>query len=239
MAASGQDRFDVIIIGAGLSGMYQLHLLRKLGFSVRVVDAAGDLGGVWYWNRYPGAMCDTAAMVYLPLLEETAYLPSKKYVFGPEIFAHAKRIATTFGLYDDAVFSTQVTSLTWDDDASRWIIRTNRGDEPPPAPDSRREFTNVERNVLRRLMAIFTDGMTAAWAPVLPFRPEVARFETDPRLAVIAPVTEAAVLCAFELDGGIARRAADARHHHHPHRNQFDDQPHRRHQHLHRPGQGR
>jgi flagellar motor switch protein FliM len=81
--------------------------------------------------------------------------------------------------------------------------RINRGDEPPPAADARREFTNVERNVLRRLMAIFTEGMTAAWAPVLPFRPEVARFETDPRLAVIAPVTEAAVLCAFELDGAI------------------------------------
>lgn len=70
-------------------------------------------------------------------------------------------------------------------------------------PESRRELTSVERNVLRRLMSIFTDGMTAAWAPVLPFKPEIARFETDPRLAVIAPVNEAAVLCAFELDGAI------------------------------------
>jgi flagellar motor switch protein FliM len=81
--------------------------------------------------------------------------------------------------------------------------KRNRTEEAPPPPDARREFTNVERNVLRRLMSIFTDGMTAAWAPVLPFRPEIARFETDPRLAVIAPVTEAAVLCAFELDGAI------------------------------------
>lgn len=75
-------------------------------------------------------------------------------------------------------------------------------DEAAPA-ENRRELTNVERNVLRRLMSIFTEGMTAAWAPVLPFRPEIARFETDPRLAIIAPVTEAAVLCAFELDGAI------------------------------------
>lgn len=75
-------------------------------------------------------------------------------------------------------------------------------DEATP-PENRRELTNVERNVLRRLMSIFTEGMTTAWAPVLPFRPEIARFETDPRLAIIAPVTEAAVLCAFELDGAI------------------------------------
>ena len=75
-------------------------------------------------------------------------------------------------------------------------------DEPPPS-ELRREFTNVERSVLKRLISIFTEAMTAAWAPVLPFRPEVARFETDPRLAVIAPVTEAAVLCPFDLDGAI------------------------------------
>jgi flagellar motor switch protein FliM len=76
-------------------------------------------------------------------------------------------------------------------------------DESTPPPEARRELTSVERNVLRRLMSIFTEGMTAAWAPVLPFKPEIARFETDPRLAVIAPVNEAAVLCAFEIDGAI------------------------------------
>jgi flagellar motor switch protein FliM len=80
-----------------------------------------------------------------------------------------------------------------------------RGNKPEdvPNPETRRELTNVERNVLRRLLSIFTEGMTAAWEPVLPFRPEIARFESDPRLAVIAPVNEAAVLCAFELDGAI------------------------------------
>ena len=87
-----------------------------------------SFGGAWYWNRYPGAMCDTAAMVYLPLLEETGHMPSQKYVFAPEIFGHAKRIATTFGLYDNALFSTQVSKLEWDDESSRWIIHTDRGD---------------------------------------------------------------------------------------------------------------
>jgi flagellar motor switch protein FliM len=79
--------------------------------------------------------------------------------------------------------------------------KRGRADEPPP--ESRRELTSVERNVLKRLMSMFTEGMTVAWAPVLPFKPEIARFETDPRLAIIAPVNEAAVLCAFELDGAI------------------------------------
>jgi cation diffusion facilitator CzcD-associated flavoprotein CzcO len=95
---------------------------------VRLIEGGGDVGGAWYWNRYPGAMCDTAAMVYLPLLEETGHMPSQKYVFAPEIFGHAKRIATTFGLYDNALFSTQVTALEWDDESSRWIIHTDRGD---------------------------------------------------------------------------------------------------------------
>lgn len=73
----------------------------------------------------------------------------------------------------------------------------------PPSSDARRELTSVERNVLRRLLSMFTDAMTTAWAPVLPFRPECSRFESDPRLAVIAPSSDAAVLCSFELDGSI------------------------------------
>ena len=94
----------------------------------RIIEGGGDVGGAWYWNRYPGAMCDTAAMVYLPLLEETGHMPTKKYTYATEIFAHAQRIAKTFGLYDNALFSTAVTRLAWDDASSRWIIRTDRGD---------------------------------------------------------------------------------------------------------------
>ncbi|MFJ7217432.1 flavin-containing monooxygenase [Amycolatopsis sp. NPDC098790] len=96
---------------------------------VRIVESGGGLGGVWYWNRYPGAMCDTAAMVYLPLLEETGHVPSAKYVEGPEILAHAQRIAEKFGLDERALCSTEVREVQWDEESSRWLIRTDRGDE--------------------------------------------------------------------------------------------------------------
>jgi cation diffusion facilitator CzcD-associated flavoprotein CzcO len=123
------DEIEVAVIGAGFSGLVTGARLKQAGITdVHLIDGAGDVGGAWYWNRYPGAMCDTAAMVYLPLLEETGHMPSMKYVFAPEIFGHAKRIATHFGLYDGAFFSTQVTLLEWDEPSSRWIIHTDRGD---------------------------------------------------------------------------------------------------------------
>ncbi|MBU6329016.1 MAG: NAD(P)/FAD-dependent oxidoreductase [Acidobacteria bacterium] len=123
------DEIEVAIIGAGFAGLVTGARLKQAGVDdVRLIDGAGDVGGVWYWNRYPGAMCDTAAMIYLPLLEETGHMPSQKYTMAPEIFEHAQRIATTFGLYEHALFSTSVTSLEWDESASRWIIHTDRGD---------------------------------------------------------------------------------------------------------------
>jgi cation diffusion facilitator CzcD-associated flavoprotein CzcO len=96
---------------------------------VRIIEGGGDVGGAWYWNRYPGAMCDTAAMIYLPLLEETGHMPTQKYTLAPEIFGHARRIARHFGLYDGALFSTQVTNVTWDEASARWIVQTDRGDQ--------------------------------------------------------------------------------------------------------------
>jgi cation diffusion facilitator CzcD-associated flavoprotein CzcO len=120
---------EVLIVGGGFAGLAAGARLRQAGVDdVRIVDGAGDVGGVWYWNRYPGAMCDTAAMVYLPLLEETGTVPSAKYVAAPEIHAHARRIAETFDLYDGALFSTQIRSLEWDDDARRWLVHTDRDD---------------------------------------------------------------------------------------------------------------
>jgi cation diffusion facilitator CzcD-associated flavoprotein CzcO len=120
----------VAFIGGGFAGLVTGARLRQAGIDdFLIVDGAGDFGGVWYWNRYPGAMCDTAAMVYLPLLEETGHMPTMKYVFAPEIFGHAQRIARTFGLYERALFSTNVTGLAWDEETSRWFIRTDRGDE--------------------------------------------------------------------------------------------------------------
>jgi cation diffusion facilitator CzcD-associated flavoprotein CzcO len=123
------DHVDVAVIGAGFAGLVTGARLRQAGVQrIRLVDGGGDVGGAWYWNRYPGAMCDTAAMVYLPLLEETGHMPSSKYTFAPEIFGHAQRIARTFGLYDDALFSTAITTLEWNDERGLWVVGTDRGD---------------------------------------------------------------------------------------------------------------
>ncbi len=124
------DEVDVAIVGGGFAGLVTGARLRQAGIDrLRIVEGGGDVGGAWYWNRYPGAMCDTAAMVYLPLLEETGHMPTMKYTFAPEIFAHAQRIARTFDLARDALFSTEVRQLEWDGAARRWIVRTDRGDE--------------------------------------------------------------------------------------------------------------
>lgn len=123
------DDVTVLVIGAGFAGLVTAARLKQAGIDdVRLVDKAGDVGGVWYWNRYPGAMCDTAAMIYLPLLEEVGTVPSAKYVPAPEIFAHAQRIARTFDLYDKALLSTGIASVEWNDNEARWIVRTDRGD---------------------------------------------------------------------------------------------------------------
>jgi cation diffusion facilitator CzcD-associated flavoprotein CzcO len=125
-----RDEVTVAIIGGGFGGLVTGARLKQAGVrDVRIIEGGGDFGGAWYWNRYPGAMCDTAAMIYLPLLEETGHRPSQKYTFAPEIFEHAQRIARCFELYEHALLSTAVTALEWHAPASRWIVRTNRGDE--------------------------------------------------------------------------------------------------------------
>ena len=125
-----REEVTVALIGAGFAGLCTGAKLKDAGITdLRIIDGAGDVGGVWYWNRYPGAMCDTAAMVYLPLLEETGHRPTMKYVFAPEIFAHAQRIAKRYGLYEHTLLSTNVTGIAWDEATARWVIRTDRGDE--------------------------------------------------------------------------------------------------------------
>jgi len=124
------DEVTFAFIGGGFAGLIAGARLKEAGIhDVRIIEKAGDFGGTWYWNRYPGAMCDTAAFIYMPLLEETGHMPSSKYVKAPEILEHCQRIGKQFDLYDNAVFSTEVTELEWDDSASNWIIHTNRGDE--------------------------------------------------------------------------------------------------------------
>ena len=119
------DEVEFAFIGGGFAGLTTGAALKQAGITdVRIIEKGGDFGGTWYWNRYPGAMCDTAAMVYMPLLEETGHMPSQKYVHAPEILDHCRRIGHHFDLYDNAVLSTEVTALDWDDTAKRWIIRT-------------------------------------------------------------------------------------------------------------------
>ena len=124
------DHVTVAFIGGGFAGLVTGARLKESGIDdVRIVEKGGDFGGTWYWNRYPGAQCDTASFVYMPLLEETGHMPSEKYAHAPEILEHCQRIGKQFGLYDNALFHTEVTGLEWDDPGSRWIVRTNRGDE--------------------------------------------------------------------------------------------------------------
>jgi cation diffusion facilitator CzcD-associated flavoprotein CzcO len=123
------EQLDAVIIGGGFGGLLAAARLQKTGITnIRIIEKAGDFGGTWYWNRYPGAQCDIESYVYLPLLEETGYIPKEKYSFAPEIFAHAQRIGRHFNLYEKACFQTQVREARWDDDERLWTVTTDRGD---------------------------------------------------------------------------------------------------------------
>ena len=125
-----KDEVDVVLVGGGFSGLMTGARLRQTGVeNIRFIEKGGDFGGTWYWNRYPGVSCDIESYIYMPMLEEMDYIPREKYSRGPEIWAHAKAIAEKYDLYRDTCFQTQVTEMRWEEDSSRWIISTNRGDE--------------------------------------------------------------------------------------------------------------
>ena len=124
------EDIDVAILGAGWTGILAAYHLTKAGVTTfRNIDHAGDFGGVWYWNRYPGLQCDNDAYCYLPLLEETGFMPSKKFSDGREIYGYCQRIGKQFGLYEKALFHTRITAMRWDEKIKRWRVSTNRGDE--------------------------------------------------------------------------------------------------------------
>ena len=128
--APRRDHVTVCFIGGGFAGLVTGARLKEAGIGdVRIVEKGGDVGGTWYWNRYPGAQCDTASMVYMPLLEETGYMPSEKYAHAPEILEHCRRIARHYDLYDGALFHTEVRELCWDEALAVWQVRTDRGDD--------------------------------------------------------------------------------------------------------------
>ncbi len=123
------DEVEVVVIGGGFGGLLAGARLREVGVNdIRVIEKGGDFGGTWYWNRYPGAMCDVESYIYLPLLEEVGYVPKEKYTHAPEILSHSRAIGEHYDLYDNALFQTEVTELRWDDASARWIVSTNRND---------------------------------------------------------------------------------------------------------------
>ena len=124
---------EVVIVGGGFAGMLTAINLGRRGIrNVRIVEKAGDFGGTWYWNRYPGCMCDVESYTYLPLLEETGYMPTEKYASAPEIFEYCQLMGRHFDLYPLALFQTEIDTAEWDDDAQRWQVTTTRGDRLSP-----------------------------------------------------------------------------------------------------------
>jgi cyclohexanone monooxygenase len=124
------DEIDVVVLGGGFAGLNVAGRLVQAGVTnVRIIDRAGDFGGTWYWNRYPGVQCDVEAYSYLPLLEELGYMPRDRYSFGPEIFAYCQQMGRHFGLYEHALFGTVINALRWDAEIGRWRVGTDHGDE--------------------------------------------------------------------------------------------------------------
>jgi len=115
------DEVEVVVIGGGFGGLLAGARLREASIEdLRIIERGGDFGGTWYWNRYPGAMCDVESYIYLPLLEEVGYVPKEKYTRAPEILAHSAAIGRNYDLYRGALFQTEVTEMRWDDEAARW-----------------------------------------------------------------------------------------------------------------------
>lgn len=150
------DTVDVAVIGAGFGGLLTAARLREHGVhSVRLIDKAADVGGTWYWNRYPGIACDVESYVYMPLLEELGYVPTEKYAKGAEIFEHCRRIARHYDLYRDACLQTEVREIRWDPIDSLWTISTNHGDA------MRARFVSMANGYLQKPKLPGIDGITS------------------------------------------------------------------------------
>ncbi len=123
------DDCEILVVGAGFAGLLLWHKLSRAGFKdVRFCEKGGDVGGTWYWNRYPGIACDVESYSYLPLLEEMGYFPTMKFASGFEIMEYCQNMAEKFGFYDHCLFHTTVERTDWDEEAGRWTVHTDRGD---------------------------------------------------------------------------------------------------------------
>lgn len=125
-----EDEVEVIIIGGGFGGMLAAVRLKEAGIdNFRIIEKGGNFGGTWYWNRYPGASCDIESYIYFPLLEETGFIPKKKYTDAAETLEYCHLICEKYELYDNACLQTEVISTVWDEDIKRWIVKTNKNDK--------------------------------------------------------------------------------------------------------------
>jgi cation diffusion facilitator CzcD-associated flavoprotein CzcO len=123
------DHSSVIIAGGGFGGLLMGARLNAAGVTdIRIIEVGGDFGGTWYWNRYPGAMCDIEAHIYMPLLEELGYAPKHRYAYADELLEISQRIGKEYGLYDKVLFQTSITGAKWNEDDARWSVETDRGD---------------------------------------------------------------------------------------------------------------
>ncbi len=148
------DECDVLVVGAGFAGLLLWHKLRNAGFeNVRFCEKGGDVGGTWYWNRYPGIACDVESYSYLPLLEEMDYIPSMKFAAGFEIMEYCQKMAEKFGFYDKCLFHTTVEKTEWDEASTRWTVHTDRGDA------MRAKFVVLANGILTTPKLARIDGM--------------------------------------------------------------------------------
>src|ERR1700675_4370783 len=128
--AAGAEAYDVVVVGAGFAGMYMLDRLRGQGLKVRVYEQGGDVGGTWYWNRYPGARCDVESMQYSYSFSDELQQQwnwSERYAPQPEILRYANHVADRFGLRSDIQLNTRVDRAAFDETARLWSVTTSDG----------------------------------------------------------------------------------------------------------------
>ena len=148
------DECEVLVVGAGFAGLLLWHKLSQEGFvDVRFCEKGGDVGGTWYWNRYPGIACDVESYSYFPLLEEMEYFPTMKFASGFEIFEYCQMMAEKFGFYDHCLFHTTVQKTEWDEVSGRWTVFTDRGDA------MRARFVILANGILTTPKLARIDGM--------------------------------------------------------------------------------
>lgn len=171
--ATEDNQCEILIIGAGYSGLLYAVRLLQAGFKredIRITDSADGFGGTWYWNRYPGLKCDIESYIYMPLLEETNYMPTEKYCSGRELQEHADRIAKQYDLVDRAWFRRTVTKMEWNEGAKDWTTTYTQ----PGADGSESEAVTQS---MRSRFVVLTTGFTLI--PHAPQIPGIEKFQGD------------------------------------------------------------